>query len=63
MTKPVAKIHLKSPQLMPQKMRQEVADWLRHHADCLLKEGDTYTDGPFHGTYNVPEKDLEYAHR
>ena len=51
MEKPIAVLTLKAPGKMEKKRRHDIADWLRHHADELEKNGALYTDHRFIGRY------------
>lgn len=44
-------ITIKSPGKMTKRSRRDIAQWLKRHADMLLKDGDKYTDGRFTGRF------------
>lgn len=49
--KSAAVITIKAPGTMTAKGRKAIADWLRHHALMLIKDGAAYTEGRFTGRY------------
>jgi hypothetical protein len=51
-TKRAASLAIQSPGKMTKRGRRDIAKWLRHHADCLIKYGDEYTEGRFTAGYH-----------
>jgi hypothetical protein len=49
--KSAAIVTIKSPGKMTKRGRQDIAQWLRRHAEWLVKHGDEYTDGRFTGRF------------
>ena len=52
-TKPMsaAIVTIRSPGRMTARGRRHVAEWLRRHADMLMRDGKHYTEGRFTGRY------------
>lgn len=50
-TETAAIVTIRGPGKMSKRGRRDIAKWLRHHAECLLKYGDEYTEGRFTGRY------------
>ena len=48
----VASLTIKSPGLMKQKERRDIAKWLKKQADDLLLKGPDYTDGTFRAGFS-----------
>ena len=49
--KRAATLSIKAPGKMTKRGRRDIATWLRHHAECLMKYGDEYTAGTFRGRF------------